>query len=192
MPIDKVVISARLFNQLVQNRIYVQSEEFQEVEEVAAHIWNSWITTIKFLQHNGLQYDSVTVTRVAGGPPQSFTELRGGIFGGQAQETQGVSFGAAVLQFQTGLAGRQFRGRYYVAAYRQGATQFGQFVASEAALWQTQLDILKAAYTGPTGGSTGLGLLIHGEKVIHNTPVTSIGLRPILGVQRRRNVGVGA
>ena len=96
------------------------------------------------------------------------------------------------MQFQTGLAGRKFRGRYYIAAYRQGATQFGQFTANEMTQWQTQMDLLKSAYTGPNGGTTGLGLLIRGEKVIHNTPVTAIGMRPILGVQRRRNVGVGA
>jgi len=192
MPINKVVISARLFNQLIQNRIYVTSHDDQEIDEVAAHIWNSWINTVKFLQHNGLQYDSVTVTRVDGPGGGSFTELRGGIFGGQAQETQGLSFSAAVIQFQTGLSGRNHRGRYYVAAHRQGATHFGQFDASELALWQQQMDILKSAYTGPDGGTTGLGLVIRGEKVVHNTPVTSIGMRPILGVQRRRNVGVGA
>lgn len=191
MWINKVVISATNFGQLVQNRIYVRSEEFQEVDEIAAHIWNSWINTIRVMQHSGLLYFSVEVSRNREGTSQKFTELRS-VTGAQSQETQGVSFSAAVLQFQTGLAGRKFHGRYYVAAHRQGTTHLGMIDPSEMTIWRTQLDILQNAYCGADGGSTGLGLVIHGEGQAHDTPVTSIGCRPILGVQRRRNIGVGA
>jgi len=191
MPIDKVVITGTLFNQLIQNRIYVQSETFQEVDEVAAHIWNSWITAIRQLQHAGLRYSNVQVTRIDPPGGLSFTETRS-VFGAQAEETQGLSFSCGVIRFQTGLAGRQNRGRYYVAGYRQGATHLGQFDASELTLWAQQTALLENAYTGPNGGSTGLGLLIRHQSTGGFAAVTNIAMRPILGVQRRRNVGVGA
>jgi len=191
MPIDKVVITQTLFNQLVQNRIHVQCETFQEVEEVAAHIWNSWINNVRPWQHGGLRYTNVTVTRIDPPGGLSFTETRS-IFGAQAEETQGLSFTAGVLRFQTGLAGRQNRGRYYVAGYRQGATHLGQFDAAELANWKQQTDILQTLYTGPTGGSTGLNLLIRHQQSGGFVPVVNIAMRPIIGVQRRRNVGVGA
>lgn len=191
MPIDRCVISGLLYGQLIQNRIYVGTETFQEVNEVAAHIWNSWVNTIKVFQHQSLVYNSVEVRRVQGGNNEQFTELRN-VPAGQLPEEANFSFVSGVLQFQTGMAGRPFRGRYYCAAIRLGDTRLGQFNAQGFGLWQGQIDILKNAYVGPNGGSTGLQLLIRGEKVVHNTPVTDIALRPTLGVQRRRNIGVGA
>ena len=191
MPTDKIVISGTLYGQLIQNRLYMRSEEFQEPDEVAAHIRNTWVNTVKFLQHSGLRYTQIQVTRIDEGPNLQATLLLN-VTGGQSQETQETSFAAGVLQFKTGLAGRQFRGRYYLAAIRMGATQFGQFTESEFNLWTTQINILKGAFIGPQGGSTGLQLIIRHSGQIADTPVTDIGLRPTLGVQRRRNIGVGA
>lgn len=191
MPIDKVVITASLFNQLVQNRIYLQCEVFQEVEEVCAHVWNSWVGTLRQWQHAGLRYSNVTATRIDPPSGLSFTEVRS-VFGAQAEETQGLSFGCALLQFQTGVAGRGNKGRYYAAGYRQGATHLGQFDASELINWNQQIALLKQAYIGPQGGSTGLGLLIRHEDTGGFHPVVQIGIRPIIAVQRRRNIGVGS
>jgi len=194
MPLWRVVISQTLFGQLVQNRIWLQGETFQEASEVTAHVWNSWINTVKVFQHSGLRYTSVQAVQhdidegTIGG---SFTELRN-VTGNQAEETQGFSFAAGVMRFSTGRAGPKFHGRYYIAGIRQGGTQFGQFKSDEFANWQGQINILKNAYLGSTGGSTGLSLFIRGEKVVHNTLVTDIGLNPVIGVQRRRNLGVGA
>lgn len=191
MALYRVVINQSLYGQLVQNRIYVQSEAFQEPAEVAAHIKNTWVNTVKFLQHNLLQYFSIVVTGLEAGVGQH-TELLSQTFGGQAGEGQTTSFHCGVMQFKTGLVGRKFRGRYYIAATRMGGTQLGQFTASEFGLWGQQIAILKDAFTGANGGSTGLALMIRGENVVHNTLVTDIGLRPTLGIQRRRNIGVGA
>lgn len=191
MPIYKAVITASLFNQLVQNRIYLQSETFQESNEVASHVWNSWVTPIRQLQHAGVKYQNVTVTQVDPPSGLSFTETRV-LFGAQAEETQGLSFSCGVLRFQTGVAGRGNRGRYYVAGHRQGATHFGQFDVSELTLWAQQTALLEQAYVGPTGGSTGIGLLIRHAATGGFHSVQAIAMRPILGVQRRRNIGVGA
>jgi len=73
-----------------------------------------------------------------------------------------------------------------------GAIQFGSFKADELTLWAQQTAILEGSFVGETGGSTGMGLLIHHGFDEPFTPVTHIGMRPILGVQRRRNIGVGA
>lgn len=191
MPIDRVVISGRLYNQLVQNRIYVQCEQFQEVDEVAAHIWNSWINTLRQQQTQSLRYSEVVVTRIEPPSNTSFSDVRS-VLGFHQEEPQALSFGAGVIRFQTGLAGRQNRGRYYAAGYRQGATFLGQFTADELTQWKAKTDLLQEFYTGPSGGSTGLNLLIRHEKAGGFTAVTSIAMRPIIGVVRRRNIGVGA
>jgi len=191
MPLWKVVISQTLFGQLVQNRIWLQGEDFQEADEVCQQVKNNWITPIKFLQHNGLHYTSVSVRQFDAQPAGGAT-LALALTGGQAEETQGISFTCGLVHFSTGLTGKQFRGRYYLAGHRQGGTQFGQFTAAELALWETQMAILRNNFVGPTGGATGLSLFIRGEKVIHNTLVTDIRMTPILRCQRRRNIGVGS
>lgn len=191
MSIDRIVISQTLYGQLVQNRVYMQTEEFQEVAEVAAHIRNFWIPVVAHLQHGGVKYNSIVVTRIVENTGQQHTELIN-INGAQAQETQGLSFCSGVIQFKTGMSGVKHRGRYYVAAIRQGGTQFGMFLPVEHDLWKTQTDILTQSFCGPDGGSTGLALLVRGDDGSHHDIVTSMGMRPILGVQRRRNIGVGS
>jgi len=188
----KAVISQTLFGQLVQNRLWFNvQDDSRTVDQVCAVVWNSWVNTVKVFQHSGLRYTSVQVTVVDEAINDSFTELRN-LTGNQAEETQGFSFAAGVLRFQTGKAGRQFHGRYYIAGIRQGGTQFGQFKADEAANWQGQINILQNLFCATGDTPSGLQLVIRGEHVIHNTPVKTIGLNPTIGVQRRRNLGVGA
>lgn len=191
MPVVKIVISGTLYGQLVQNRLHMIGESFQNVAEVAAHIKNSWLNTVKLWQTSSLRYTSIAVSELTEGVTQQHVEVIN-VLGGQSPENQSTSFACAVLKFQTGLAGRKFRGRYYAAAPRMGATEFGQFHVDEFNRWKVQIDILKGLFTGPEGGSTGLGLIIRGSAPFHDTRVTDIALRPTLGVQRRRNIGVGA
>ena len=191
MPFDKVVISQTLFGQLVQNRIYLQTEEFQEPAEVAAHVRNSWVERIRQFQHSNLRYTLIQVTRVLDGPPLQ-ENLVVNITGAQTPEVNVPSFVSGVFQFKTNQAGRRFRGRYYWAAPRQGGISQGFHTANETNVILPHIALMKDAFIGPAGGSTGIQLVIRHQDTGGFTAVTDIGLRPTLGCQRRRNIGVGA
>jgi len=191
MPIWRAIISGTLFAQLVQNRIWLQGETFQEAEEVADQIDNNWINPMKLFQHNGVKYLSIQVQSFGEAVNTSFTKSINKT-GGQTEETQGFSFSCGLIRFNSALAGRRGRGRYYVAGHRQGATQLGRFQQSELDLWAQQLAIISTNFLGDSS-ATGLALLIRGEEPnVHNTLVTQMQMTPIIRVQRRRNLGVGA
>lgn len=190
MPIWKCVFSGTLFGQLWQNRIWVQSEQFQDASEVAGQLDTGWVNHMKFLQHAGVRWQQISVQQFDGGVNQSYS-LAINKTGGQLEETQGFSFSCGLIRFNTGLAGSRGRGRYYVPGHRQGATQFGRFKQEELDLWATQLNIIAANFLGDNSNS-GITLLIRGEAPnVHNTPVTNMQMTPIIRVQRRRNIGVG-
>lgn len=191
MPFDKVVISATLFGQLIQNRFYLQTEVFQEVAEVALHVQNSWVNQVRQWQHSNLRYTLIQVTRILDGPPSQENKVVN-ITGAQTPEVNVPSFVSGVLQFKTNLVGRRFRGRYYWAAPRQGGISGGFHTANESAFIQPTINTLKGLWIGPAGGSTGIQLVIRHADTGGFTAVTDIGLRPTLGCQRRRNIGVGA
>jgi len=191
MPIWRVLISGTIFAQLWQNRIWVQGESFQEAEEICDQIDTGWVNHIKLFQHSGVKYLSISAQSFGEAVNTSFTKSINKT-GGQTEETQGLSFSCGLIRFNSALAGRRGRGRYYVAGHRQGATQLGRFVQTELDLWAQQLAIISGNFLGDTP-ATGINLLIRGEEPnVHNTLVTQMQMTPIIRVQRRRNLGVGA
>ena len=95
------------------------------------------------------------------------------------------------IRLTTGLAGRKFRGRFYVGPIQAGFTSFGLINGAGVAHWNATLIQLRLKFV--TAVETGLSLIVRGDPANpHNTIVTDIQLSTQVGVQRRRNIGVGA
>ena len=189
MSIFRVTISMSFMGQLNQNRLYVNDNtENGTASNVCNYMRDNWIANIKIPMNAGVRFLSIDATRV-GGTGDQFTLLIPNTFGQQSQETQTTPFAAWVLQFRTGLAGRKFRGRAYIPGYRFGDQQNGQITSGGVTIWNLALGPLNAAFT--EHGGSNMFLVIHGATESHDTPVTSIQVRSIMGSMRRRNIGVG-
>ncbi|HKY46332.1 MAG TPA: hypothetical protein VJM50_24780 [Pyrinomonadaceae bacterium] len=190
MPIYRCVISALVYAQLHQNRIYVRSIDALTEQQVANHIDASWVENIRQPLTNQTQFMNIAVTKVSDPALGAFSKPIQK-FGAQGGNEQMIPFVCWKLRFLTGLAGRKFRGRCYVGPIQAGFTSFGVVNGAGIAHWNATLAALRANFIG-SNPATGLNLIIHGEQEAHDTTVTDIQLSTQVGVQRRRNIGVGS
>lgn len=131
------------------------------------------------------------VETVANLSPPTPTLLTIAIPGNIAVDTKQVPFVSVVVQIRTGSAGRHGRGRFYLGAIDPGTWLYGVMTAGAQTGWVPSITALKAAYLGnPTSGMS-LGLLRKGGDSSQFIPATDLIVRPVAGVQRRRNYGYG-
>jgi len=189
MPIFEVTFAGQMYGQTWNNVCHFNSGEGAvSPQEVAAVLNSEWVDQMKTFQTNDVKWFTIQVKKISAGPQEQFT-LAINKFGGQAGEPQSNTFVAGVIQKHTGLAGRKFRGRIYVPGIRRGGTSLGIFQDFELTNWNNICGQLMTRFCDPA--STGLRLIIHGEGESHDTPVVQLAMRPIIGVMRTRNIGVG-
>jgi hypothetical protein len=105
---------------------------------------------------------------------------------------------ACVFSLRTTLAGRSFRGRFYLPSLQETGQSSGKFDSSQLAILQAVAANLLAVF-GPTGTDTKWQLVVISREAAGvprvppiGTPVTTILVRDIVYTQRRRTVGRGS
>jgi len=97
---------------------------------------------------------------------------------------------AMVVSLRTGLVGRRYRGRLYVAGLTEDVNDSGTWNASFAAgigtIWEDWLNISFSL------GIPHAAMCVYSRKYGIATPVTAISVSQYPGTQRRRRIGVGA
>lgn len=191
MSIKLVTLSMRQYGQLNQNRLYFSVPDGGLDEaQLAAHIRDNWITHYKVMMVNDVQFFNVNVRSVGQGQNLSF-DLPVAVNGQQTPEPQRAPFASWVILLNTGLAGRKFRGRIYAPGMRQGDFQLGVITAGGVQLAELALTQLNLNFTS-VATNPAATLVIHGEGgEPHDTAVSHMSVRSTMGVQRRRNIGVG-
>jgi hypothetical protein len=190
MAIRRVVLSGTFYAQLWQNRFHVDTDPPTLTdEEVCNHFKVNWVNRIRNLQDNDIKYTSVSSQAVGPGGVSGFT-LPLTETGALSPSNQSFTFACWVLQLRTDLVGRRFRGRVYVPGVHLGYHQEGRVNAPGLAAWNLELPVLTERFI-QGGEFADIWLVIRGETESHNTVVRNIQLRSVLGMQRRRNIGVG-
>lgn len=191
MSIHRVVVSGTMYAQLWQCRFYVNNiDGALSDEEICGYFDTHWVENMRPPTINDVKFNSISSAAV--GPPAGagFT-LPLAKAGGGFSSNQVPTFMAWVFQLRTAFAGRKFRGRWYMPGVTLGLWTEGRINAAGLANWNQPLINLNNAFI--QGNQNGqLNLVVHGEPEAHDTPVTAIQIRSILGVQRRRNIGVGS
>lgn len=191
MPIYKVVLSGTQYAQLWQNRLWFDVAADAEPLAVADTFDTHWVDTIRQTYTFNHKFVNINVTKMTGGAPLSASKPISKT-GAQGESNQQITFAVWVLKFITGLGGRKFRGRMYGPSVMAGHYNQGAVDGSGIAFWAATLASLNTKFTGGSPTS-GMNLIIRGEGgEPHDTHVTAIALRGVIGVQRRRNIGVGA
>lgn len=190
MPIYKVVLSGTCYAALQQNTLHFQSQTNQTEQDVATAINTHWVENVRQPLTNQTQFLNISVTKLDVPLAGAFS-LPIQKTGAQGGNEQMIPFVCWKIRKLTGLAGRKFRGRFYVGPIQGGFTSFGLVNGAGIAHWNLTLIALRTKFV--TAVETGLQLIIRGDGPNpHNTPVTDLQLSTQVGVQRRRNIGVGA
>lgn len=189
--IHRVVVSGTIYSQLWQNRFYIKNgNEGPGItdEEICNHFLVNWVEWVRKPLINDVKFLSIESKAIGSGAGFTLPIAKAG---GQLVDNQSITFMAGVLRFQTALAGRKHRGRCYIPGVSLGQWTNGQINANGIAAWTETLAKLNERFV-EGGEFADIWLVIHGETESHDTTVTRVFLRPILGCQRRRNIGVGS
>jgi hypothetical protein len=188
------VIRCKLFQtaygQNVMNVIHFDVPDFisSMLPTIATDVRDNWIAAVRAVQTANLLYTRINLSR----PDNSEVpyDLAISVSGAASAQNEMVPYFCHLLQLRTDSFGRRGRGRVYMAMVNPLLHFQGTLTAPFAALWNTPIATIMAAF-GPSGSKPYfLSVNPHGttEDPRH---VTSINVGPYTAVQRRRNIGVG-
>lgn len=194
MSYHRVTITGRYHGQTIQNVIHLRNlDGTHSNQAIAAFIVSDWVPVFQNLHHNSFQYVSAEVREILTPTPGPAFNLPFTLVGGGGT-TESPSFSCFKLRFGTALAGKKFRGRYYIGGISQALFNSGMVISATGITRLQAVSnniVQKWCGVGP-GAIPGLDLVIaHKDTQILPTLVISCIHAPIQGVQRRRNLGVG-
>lgn len=193
MSIWEVNISGILLGQAHQNVLHFTDETFPTINAmtVATRIRDQWLDQIKTLHTSNLVYNTITVKDLQL-PLVAPTTLAINIPGTIGSDSNMLPFASMVILKQTASSGRHGHGRYYVGGLPTVAYASGLLTAARITGFETMRTVLEPRWIG---GSATAGLQMgvvdkSGGGVVFRALVRIVA-RSIVGVQRRRNIGVG-
>lgn len=185
----RVTCTGLIYGQTCQNVLHFTNlNDVFNGALIAAEINANWIEYIKALQTSHFTWTNILVQNLDNAATPTFS-LVISKQGGGLNEPRVPPFAALVLKISTTLGGRRGRGRVYIGGMVSLAFELGVFTSSFMTQIATQTANIKSRY-GPTGASElRLGVMRRDTGEI--SPLVDIQGRGTLGVQRRRNIGVG-
>lgn len=179
--------------QTVQNVIHMQPNETTgPIAGVADNLQTNWINVIRLNLSNSLTWINIMVQDVSTSPPaQAFNKaisIAGNIGGNSPFWTPAC----ILVSLKTANAGRAGRGRIYVPGMKSDGISINLLSATYRDQLQVNINTLLSYYQQTGGGGVLAWCIaprVNGSANLKY--VTSATVRTIIGVQRRRNFGVG-
>lgn len=185
----RVTVSGLLYGQTHQNVLHVSNPDGAlSHSQIADEFETHWISQVKTKQVTSMIYNQIIVSDSSGSGPPAFTKAVN-VAGTNVANADAVPFSCFVVQLRTNLAGRHGHGRFYVSGVTNSAHTNGIVTAAVITAWNTTLATMKARFA--EGGTSALTLVLKEKNAQVYHPVTDMIIRQYLGVQRRRNYGVG-
>jgi hypothetical protein len=179
-----------MYNQQCQNVLHFlgPTSDPAQMSALADDLAVNWIGVVRARMSSAVRYVAITVRLLESQFPP-FTKTLS-VFGSQQFDNELDTFKAFVLRLRSAEIGKRGRGRIYVPGVMKGWTTEGIVDDDVQVAWNNNIATLMATY-GP-GGSSPFRLTICPSKPPFSTrEVTSMQVAPTLGIQRRRNIGVG-
>lgn len=185
----RVVISGLMYGQTVQNVLhFINNSNALTPQQIALDVKNNWVDKVSIFQNANLVYSNILVQNLSDQilAPFSLTIFRQGQGFNDRRNTSTQCY---VIKLVTARAGRHGRGRVFLGGVQSDSIQDGFLTSTALESWNTQvINVIKSAYIGGVGNA--LELCVR-EKSGAMNPTIDIQMRSLLGVQRRRNIGVG-
>lgn len=190
MSICRVVLSGTILGQRCQNVLH-----FKNIDGLLTHVQirdelvANWLPTVRNLQNAAWTWTDIAVQDRLDSTPDLLTvhplTSQAGVLSGPP----GLTFAGGIFSIRTFTAGRHGHGRFYLPGLHADSITNGALGTSSFADYQTRANNLKTRYcTTVNGFQLGVAPRAHPADFI---PATDIIVRQNLGVQRRRNLGVG-
>ena len=190
----RITINQDFRGRLVQNVLcFLNPDGLQTDLQLATIIETQWIPEFRFCQWTSHRYVQIIVQQIqTATPPAAF--IKNISIVGTGSATAAAGFLAWKLKFQTGLAGRHFRGRYFIGGIANGFIDLStEQVGTGTALtgMNTLAANLSAKFTGVSHTQPITLAIAHKNGDIPSL-CSNITLDPVLCAIRSRKLGVGA
>lgn len=189
----RVTVSALYGGQLCQNVLhFINLDGVKTPQQIANSVLVNWVRKVKVQQTNALTNFNILVQNAdnPGLAPFSLAIQEPGTGLG---ESRYPTFACMVLKYLTNFGGRSGRGRSFIPGIPTDFIQNWVFSAAAITGFTTNVITPVLAAWGPTGND-GMSLCVRGkagENSWEYHPIIAINARTQVGVQRRRNVGIG-
>jgi len=189
MSLHRVTCSGLLYGQTHQNVLHFNNPDgVWTHSQIANDIETNWVNRIKLHQVTSMVWTQIIVQEVSLSPIASFTKAINQA-GTNLANADAVPFSCFVIQIKTAAGGPHGRGRFYVGGLTNNSHTNGIVTAAVLTAWVNSLNILKGFY-GPSGTSQ-IRLVVKEKSNNTFNLMTDLICRQYVGVQRRRNYGVG-
>lgn len=189
MSVHRITLTGNARGRTVQNVFHMHNQDGTLTDEqIAQEILTQWLPQVKRRSGPGCNFTFLEVRRVDNlNPPSPYiTQVNVTGTGSNFNHPQVV---CEKLRFQTALAGKRNRGRYYIPLVGQHG-DLNDVVNAPAMVILTEVcQILTDRFCKSSGGPIGL-CIWHRDTRTH-TMCTSIIPSATYGIQRRRNFGIG-
>lgn len=187
----RVTNSCIVDGQTCQNVLHFACSPGLQANTIAETIAAQWLDQMRPFQHTGAVWVSVQAHRIDPGGLVTFTKPISIAGSGDTEREADNPTLSRKLLLKSNTGGRHGRGRIYIPGTTQASWAMGRVKPASLTAGQAIITTLMQRFTG-LNPSTGLNLVI---KTRANTTgavfVDFIEQASILGVQRRRNIGVG-
>ncbi len=191
MTVYRVTLNQVMYSQSIINVLHFRhaSSDPLEMQNLANEVETGWINFWRVRQVTNLVYSRIKVQMLQSqfAPFEKVISLAGGLGGSDEFKV----FLCHIVRLRTATAGRQGRGRIYLAGPFPSAAQFGIIRPEHMNTYQNVINNVMGVF-GPTG-SSAFRLVVH-PHAANGIPkdVISLSIAPLESVQRRRNIGVGS
>jgi len=191
MGIVRVVMTATFLGQRCQNVLHFLNPDGALTHlEISEELKPNFITQLRNVQNNQCSWTQISVQNVGtgAGPADvySITGAAGSLSGAGA-----VPAICPVVSIRTGTAGRHGHGRFYIMGLHAESIANGTFQTDALAAYQTYVNNIKNRYKSGGTGPITMVVCPRSDPMSYHV-MTDLIVRPIFGIQRRRNIGVGS
>lgn len=190
MSIVRVITSQSLWGQLVQNVMHFQNPDGAlSALEIKDEVFTSLWTRLRNHQNTNLIYNSMSVQIVdsSGHSPDVFS--LGGLHGSLDGDSYHPSI-AVLFSIQTAFGGRHGHGRFYMCGLHFDFIEHGVIRPDIFALYQGDATFIANRFKSGGSGPLTLGVCPRSDPSDFKG-MTDLIAKPTVGIQRRRNIGVG-
>lgn len=181
---------ATMYNQQCQNVFHLlgPTSDPLDAQAIADDLAVNWVGQIRQRQTSAVRYVAISVRLLESQFPPHVKTVS--ILGSQQFDDELHTYDAFVLRLRSAEIGRRGRGRLYIPGVMKGWTTNGLVDDDVIVAWNNNIANLMGSY-GPNG-STPYRLTIVPNKAPFSTrEVVAMQVAPTLGLQRRRNIGIG-
>jgi hypothetical protein len=191
MSIHRVVLTGIYLGQKCQNVVHINNPDGALTNLAIKNEFNAqFITPLRNLQNNQAAWTQLAVRTVGLGPPgpEEIFIISGN---GSLAGTGATPVLAGVFSIRTGVAGPHGHGRFYLWGVHGASVVNGQFESGAFTAYQGAAVAIENRWKTGGTGPLDLGVAPRNAEELF-IPMTSLVVRNIFGVQRRRNFGVGS